>query len=81
MEYTINDSLYQQILDIPETLTAEAQHLRKQFVHQDGQRSLEQGMDIGWRLLRTLPPGELVRLNDRQIEQYITGDAEAGAAE
>ena len=53
----------------------------KQFVHQDGQRSLEQGMDIGWRLLRTLPPGELVRLNDRQIEQYITGDAEAGAAE
>jgi V/A-type H+-transporting ATPase subunit B len=43
----------------------------RQFVHQEGERSLEEGMEIGWRLLRTLPANELIRLNDRQIEQYI----------
>ena len=48
------------------------------FVNQAGMRSLEAGMDIGWQLLRALPPGELYRLNDRQIEEYITqNDAKA----
>ena len=52
-----------------------------QFVNQQGMRSLEAGMDIGWQLLRTLPPGELYRLNDRQIDEYIRQgeDAESGA--
>lgn len=43
----------------------------KEFVHQDNERSLEQGMEIGWQLLSQLPVSELIRLNDRQIEQYI----------
>ena len=49
----------------------------KEFIHQDNQRSLEQGMAIGWRLLSTLPVSELIRLNDRQIAQYINAEAEA----
>ncbi|MEN8213007.1 MAG: V-type ATP synthase subunit B [Pseudomonadota bacterium] len=48
----------------------------KEFIHQQGGRSLEEGMEIGWRLLRTLPANELIRLNDRQIEQYINQDGE-----
>ena len=48
----------------------------KEFVHQEHERSLEDGMEIGWRLLRTLPISELIRLNDRQIELYINQDAE-----
>ncbi len=51
----------------------------KEFVHQDNARSLEDGMEIGWRLLRTLPISELIRLNDRQIEQYISQGAEIEA--
>ena len=46
----------------------------KQFVHQEGERSLEAGMEIGWQLLRTLPASELFRLNDRQIQEYIKQD-------
>lgn len=48
----------------------------KEFIHQEDMRSLEDGMEIGWRLLRTLPVSELIRLNDRQIELYINQDAE-----
>ena len=43
-----------------------------EFVHQSNQRTLEEGMELGWRLLSMLPVSELFRLNDRQIEQYIT---------
>jgi V/A-type H+-transporting ATPase subunit B len=49
------------------------------FIHQQGMRSLEAGMEIGWQLLRTLPASELYRLNDRQIEEYINQAEENGA--
>ena len=49
------------------------------FIHQQGMRSLEAGMEIGWQLLRTLPASELYRLNDRQIEEYINQVEENGA--
>jgi V/A-type H+-transporting ATPase subunit B len=51
------------------------------FIQQQGMRSLEAGMEIGWQLLRTLPAGELYRLNDRQIEEYINPVEETGAGE
>jgi V/A-type H+-transporting ATPase subunit B len=53
----------------------------KQFINQQGERSLEAGMEVGWQLLRTLPGSELYRLNDRQIEEYIKRDEEAEASE
>jgi V/A-type H+-transporting ATPase subunit B len=52
-----------------------------QFVHQQGMRTLEAGMELGWKLLRTLPATELHRLNDRQIDEYITQEKETGAGE
>jgi V/A-type H+-transporting ATPase subunit B len=53
----------------------------KDFVHQENARSLEDSMDIGWRLLRTLPANELIRLNDRQIELYINRHTRADITE
>jgi V/A-type H+-transporting ATPase subunit B len=49
------------------------------FINQQGMRSLEAGMEIGWQLLRSLPASELYRLNDRQIEEYINQAEAAGA--
>jgi len=43
----------------------------RELVQQEGARTLEQSMEIGWQLLRTLPKTELHRLSDRQIVQYI----------
>jgi V/A-type H+-transporting ATPase subunit B len=48
----------------------------QQFVHQLAARTLEQSMDTGWQLLRSLPTTELVRLNDQQIARY--SDIESG---
>jgi V/A-type H+-transporting ATPase subunit B len=53
----------------------------KQFIHQEGKRSLEQSMETGWRLLRTLPVSELIRLDDEQIERYISQVEEFEAIE
>ncbi|MDH5208641.1 MAG: V-type ATP synthase subunit B [Burkholderiaceae bacterium] len=53
------------------------QHL----ISQAQPRSLEDSMDAGWVLLRTLPPGELTRLSDRQIAEHIAaGQGEEAAA-
>jgi V/A-type H+-transporting ATPase subunit B len=41
------------------------------LVHQHAARSLEQSMEIGWQLLRTLPQSELHRLDDEQIARHI----------
>jgi len=50
----------------------------KQFIHQQGGRTLEAGMEVGWQLLRMLPATELYRLNDQQIEDYISQGEETG---
>jgi hypothetical protein len=34
-------------------------------------------MEVGWRLLATLPRGELARLSDAQIERHLSGHAAA----
>ena len=41
-----------------------------ELVAQDAPRTLEQSMDIGWRLLAGLPPSELSRLSDAQIAAH-----------
>jgi V/A-type H+-transporting ATPase subunit B len=46
-------------------------HFEWRLVHQDGGRTLEQSMEIGWSLLQSLPATELTRLTDAQIEKYI----------
>jgi len=47
----------------------------RELVPQQGARTLEQSMEIGWQLLRTLPKTELHRLSDRQIAQYIEAES------
>jgi V/A-type H+-transporting ATPase subunit B len=41
------------------------------LVHQREPRSLEESMDAGWDLLRSLPPVELTRLSDAQIAAHL----------
>lgn len=41
---------------------------------QQGARTLEQSMALGWQVLRALPPSELSRLSDAQIARYLSGD-------
>jgi V/A-type H+-transporting ATPase subunit B len=48
-------------------------HFEQQFVNQEGARTLEQSMEIGWSLLQSLPVTELTRLSDMQIEKHIAG--------
>jgi V/A-type H+-transporting ATPase subunit B len=50
----------------------------QELVMQAGPRTLEESMDIGWRLLRIMPTAELSRLNDEQIERHITGGDKRG---
>jgi V/A-type H+-transporting ATPase subunit B len=43
-----------------------------EFANQGGQRrTLEQSMEIGWRLLALLPRSELHRVSDAQIQTHI----------
>jgi V/A-type H+-transporting ATPase subunit B len=41
------------------------------LVRQDGPRTLEESMDVGWELLRLLPRRELNRLSDDQIARHL----------
>ena len=52
----------------------------QQLVNQTQTRTLENSMEIGWQLLQQLPPGELTRLSDQQIQQHITKHITKGEA-
>jgi len=43
------------------------------LVAQDAPRTFEQSMEVGWALLSGLPPAELSRLSDTQIEAHVSG--------
>ncbi|MBF0382306.1 MAG: V-type ATP synthase subunit B [Magnetococcales bacterium] len=43
----------------------------EKFIHQDGPRSLDDSMDLGWLLLSRLPDSELSRLTDEQIARHL----------
>ena len=61
-------SIDRQFLDLGE-------RFERELVQQQGARTLEQSMAIGWQLLRALPKTELHRLSDRQIAQYIEAES------
>ena len=42
-----------------------------ELVNQAGPRSLEQSMEVGWRLLAALPTSELTRLSSDQLQRYL----------
>jgi V/A-type H+-transporting ATPase subunit B len=43
----------------------------ERFVKQEGRRTLEESMAVGWALLSELPASELTRLSPQQIERYL----------
>ena len=47
--------------------------LEERLVRQEGRRTLEESMEIGWGLLRGLPVAELTRLSQQQIDHYLGG--------
>ncbi|HHW30847.1 MAG TPA: V-type ATP synthase subunit B [Clostridiaceae bacterium] len=57
------DKLYAKFSDIFE----------KEYVSQgfDEERTIEQTLDLGWKLLSILPVGELKRIRDEYIEKYL----------
>ena len=49
-----------------------ADEFEKEYVSQgyDANRSIEETMDIGWKLLTMLPKTELKRIDDKLIKKY-----------
>lgn len=47
------------------------------LVNQEGRRTLEESMTVGWQLLRGLPVAQLTRLTKQQIDQYLDGEPHA----
>ncbi|HDQ14066.1 MAG TPA: V-type ATP synthase subunit B, partial [Sediminispirochaeta sp.] len=47
----------------------------KRFVSQrkDEDRSIEETLNLGWEVLRNLPPEELHRVSDEEIEEFYQG--------
>ncbi|MCO5760725.1 MAG: V-type ATP synthase subunit B [Chromatiaceae bacterium] len=45
-----------------------------EFLAQEGRRTLEESMALGWRLLGCLPRAEMNRLSDRQIGEHLGDD-------
>ena len=45
----------------------------REYVNQGfyGNRSIEETLDIGWKLLSILPKSELKRIRDEYIEKYL----------
>jgi len=51
--------------------------LEQRLVNQEGRRTLEESMAIGWQLLRGLPVAELTRLTKQQTDHYLDGEPHA----
>lgn len=51
------------------------QDFEQRFVSQEGARSLEESMELGWRLLAALPRADLSRLSDTQIAEHLEASA------
>ena len=53
-----------------------ADAFEEEFVNQgyDNDRSIEETLEIGWKLLSILPKSELKRINEKYIEQYYVED-------
>ncbi len=51
------------------------QHFVSQGYHEN--RTIEQSLDLGWKLLSTLPRNELDRVDDTLLDQYYIEDTES----
>ncbi len=55
-----------------------AEEFDKQYVNQGyyQERSIEETLKLGWKLLKIIPKAELKRIRDEYIERYMPGDSE-----
>ena len=55
-----------------------ADEFERRYVSQgnDTNRTIEETLDLGWKLLRILPESELKRIRTQYIEKYLHGKAE-----
>ncbi|MBP5686948.1 MAG: V-type ATP synthase subunit B [Clostridia bacterium] len=55
-----------------------AVQFEKEYVSQGygTNRSIEETLDIGWKLLKILPVGELKRIKEKYIEKYLKADSD-----
>lgn len=60
-----------------------AEAFEKEYLNQgfDSGRSIEETLDIGWKLLRTLPRTELKRIRDQYLDEYYATEEEKEADE
>jgi len=61
------------LTDVDRRFLAFGDLFEARIVAQASGRTLEDSMRIGWELLRSLPPGELTRLSQAQLERYLAG--------
>lgn len=63
------------LTDIDKLYAKFADAFEKEYVSQgyDTNRSIEETLDIGWKLLRILPRSELKRIRDEYLDQYYDG--------
>ncbi len=63
--------------EVDRRFLAFGREFEQRLVNQEGRRTLEESMALGWQLLRGLPAAELTRLTKQQIEHYLTGEPHA----
>ncbi len=61
------------LTDIDKLYAKFAENFEKEYVSQGftTNRSVEETLDIGWKLLKILPKGELKRIKEKYIEKYL----------
>ena len=59
--------------DTDKKFAAFADAFEKEYVSQGGEtnRSIEETLDLGWKLLKMLPRNELKRIRDKMVAQYL----------
>lgn len=60
------------LTDIDKLYAKFADEFEKQYVAQGNEtdRSIEETLDLGWKLLSILPRSELKRISDKLLDQY-----------
>ena len=53
-----------------------AEEFEKEYVNQgfEADRTIEETLDLGWKLLKILPGSELKRIRSEYIEKYMTAE-------
>jgi V/A-type H+-transporting ATPase subunit B len=55
-----------------------ARRFEREFINQAGRRTLPQTLEAGWRLLRTLPRDDLLRLRDQTWQAHASPEGATG---